>query len=363
MDFGFATSAPTADKAGPPAATPSTPAGLPASAGESKYTNAARNYEQFELQPVTGADVDSVMTLIVYGSKDAGKSIGPAGIKTRQGGRKVIISCDNTTEESLRNYYGPTFLQTPSNPKGECILYEPARRRVKSERNPDGTIKRGPDGKPMVTELYPGYDPKRPWTAELVLSKIAKIMAELRAAGDVEVFVLDHYQHLYEGIAATYARYKAGREPEQRMQLEDWNFRTDAMNYIEAESRDLPMPGGVAIITGYGPEEKTFYGDEITLPNGKKKRPVKTEVVPPKWLNPKTVRNWHVILDMSYVDVKDNVPGAQRGVAQYFCDVVASKTPRFPKGAKVDITNDSLELFWSARHKIPPVEDPLTVAA
>lgn len=265
----------------------------------------------------------TVTTIVIQGDKDSGKSMAPVGIPNLKG-RKVIISCDDTTAESLVNYYGGDIFT-------KLELYEVTRRIT----DKDGKV------------IYPGYDPSRPETAEVVLGNVMLLLDKFQQDGNVEVLIIDHFQALYEQVAATYARHINGLAPDDRMQLEHWGARTDAMKLIEGKIRRVPMAGGVAVISGYGAEEKITYV-EVMDASGKPKKKVVRKMVDPKWLPDAIIRNWLVILNMTMLRTTSGLGKEKSSEDRYYCEVVMSKGPRFEKGKEVDITGKNLGIFWES---------------
>lgn len=261
----------------------------------------------------------SVMTIVVTGSKDSGKSCFPAGLKCTEG-RKVVISCDDTTVETLQNRYGAEFFD------GNVELYEVTRRQFDDEGN----------------EVYPGFDPNRVETGEIVLGNVMLLLDQLEQDGDVECLFVDHFQALYEQVAPTYARHVAGLGPDDRMQLEHWGPRTQAMGLIEAKIRRVPSVGKrVAIISGYGAEEKTTYEEQMDE-MGRKKRIVVRVMQEPKWLSENIRRNWLVALHTENVRTSSD----EGNTDAYTVEVLRSKVSRFPKGQKANVTNADMNIFY-----------------
>lgn len=286
-----------------------------------------------------GIREDSNLTIVLMGGKDSGKSCAPALIPVKTGQRKVYISCDDTTVESLRSRYGLDWLD------GNIEVYELTRRVVMNGK-----------------ETYAGYDPNRPETSEQVIGNIMLLLDQLEQEANVGLLVIDHWQALYEDIGISYARHVNKLGPTDEMRFDHYAPRASAMKLINQKAKRSLAPGGKLVITGYSPEEKLSY-TEVPDPRnpGKTKKEVIKKMVDPKWLKDDIKRDYLVVLKAEQVRTTDSL-NAKEGKAtdKYLCEVVSSKVgDRFPKGVTKDITGRGLDVFWDVDAKTEEVKELL----
>lgn len=256
-----------------------------------------------------------IVSVILMGEKDAGKSVSPANIpvpKLADGtdARRVYITFDETTEESLYNYYGPWAEENVE---------------VINMVLPDREIG------------YEGFDPSKPNTSKEVLGQFFLILEELEREGNVGLLVIDHFQYLYEGIAKAFAYATNGVNPlTANLEFQQWNPRTNSMTQLNHKIRRAVMRGGYVFATGYAPNEKSVMKKD---PKTGKMRIV-TEVKAPTWLKDDIKRDWLVQM-IARTTTTDTDPGStdtrQKDV-RYQVEVLTSKTRIFPKGKVVDVT-------------------------
>lgn len=344
--------------------------GLEQAKGYGKYLDKPE-YAQYSLDASKPSDFAPI-TILVEGEKNASKSCAAAGIPRKYGGKTYFITADNTTLDGLANYYFPrkTIVNGEEKliwdyhfandiKKGNLVVYEVCKRFFDPAT-----------GK----EKWPGYDPNRPWTAELVYAKTMRLLEEIERKNDGDVIVIDHFQEFYENVMKSLILFHnkgpngASLDPAfAKIGFQQWEERTRVMTLLEYKARCVSR--FATVITGYGEEEKLTMvadidpttGTQRKDENGKDKFIVVKENKAPKWIE-KFQRNYIVVLRLSsYKKMDTRRAGEKVGEAaaktSFLCEVKMSKRQRFPQGEVVDITHSSLEKFWE--NPDPTLDQPV----
>lgn len=348
------------------------------SKGYAKLVNKLE-YKAFNLAPSKLSDWAPV-TILLEGEKNASKSCACAGIPRPYDGKTYFITGDNTTLDGLANY---KFFRCDKC-CGQHDVTETACKECQTcEGSTDYHYARDiQSGKLVVyelckrffdpktgTEMWPGYDPNRTWTAELVFAKAMSLLEEIEKRNDADVVVIDHFQEFYENVMKSLVFYQNGLDPAfQNPQFQHWEQRTRLMTLLEYKARQVAR--FAAVITGYGEEEKNTMvpdidpasGEQRVDKNGKPKTKVVKENKVPSWIS-KFQRNYIVVLHLSSfkelpaLNVTERATEEAAASTRFFVSVVMSKRARFPQGRTFDITGSHLGYFW--RSKDPSLDQPV----
>lgn len=288
-------------------------------------------------------DITGVLSILVQGDKDSSKTCGPVGLPVPDGTARHILTYDETSKPSIETYYGRRRLA-----QMDVVIHE----MVSKQKDDDGK------------EVFPGFDPNVPWTGESVVGETMLLLDELDQSKECGLLYMDHFQALYEGVIPAYVRHANGLDPLVNLQIEHYAQRTQTATLLEAKVRRVPVPGGIACISGYAPEEKIVIKKRVNPKPGERKVDVVTEVKAPSWLKDNIRRNWLVTLHTRTFTTSGEVagPNASQGNIDYVVDVLTSKVDRFRKGARVNITNKDFGVFWQPNTYDTALEQVLVVA-
>lgn len=348
------------------------------SKGYAKLVNKVE-YSAYSMSPSKLSDWSPV-TILVEGEKNASKSCAAAGIPRPLGGKTYFITGDNTTLDGLANY---KFFRCDeccgSHDADEqtCLAcdkcigstdYHFARDIQTGKLVVFEVCKRFFDPK-TGKEMWPGYDPNRSWTAELVFAKAMQLLEQIEKQNDGDVVVIDHFQEFYENVMKSLVFYQNGLDPAfQNPQFQHWEQRTRLMTLLEYKARTVAR--FATVITGYGEEEKNTMvpdidpvsGEQRVDKNGKPKTKVVKENKVPSWIS-KFQRNYIVVLHLSsfkelpHMNVNERATEEAKAATRFFVTVVMSKRARFPQGRTFDITGSHLGYFWKS--KDPSLDQPV----
>lgn len=324
-------------------------------------------YGAYKLEPSKLSDWAPI-TILLEGEKNASKSCLAAGLPNPYGGKTIFITADNTTLDGLANYYFPRRMPVGGVEKevwdyhfandikaGKLIVYEVAKRKFDPKT-----------GK----ETWPGYDPNRPWTAELVFAKAMRLLEEHEKANDADVVVIDHFQEFYESIIKSVIMFHNNLDPAfGKISIGNWEERTRLMTLLEYKARSVAR--FASVITGYGEEEKNIVqpdldenGQQKLDSKGKGKIKVTKENRMPSWVN-KFQRNYIVVMHLSSFK---EIEGKRGPVARerdddaakttFLAEIRMSKRRRFPQGKTFDMTFKTLGTFWE--NSDPTLDQPVS---
>lgn len=303
-----------------PAVLGSAGAGVGATSGLAALARGGRKTRSVNWE---AADKDGSLTILMQGDKDASKTCAVPGVPVPEGTARYVVTYDETSKQSLLNYYGARRLAELD---VQCI----------EMAAPDP----GTD--------WPGMDPNQPWTGEAVVGETMALLEELEESREAGLIYLDHFQALYEVGIPAYVRHVNGLDPTEGFEFQHWALRTQTASLIEAKVRRCAAPGGIAMISGYAPEERKTMKKVFDAASNRTINKVVDEVKSPSWLKDNIKRNWLVTLHARALRSGSEELGNENGDAQtdYVIDVMTSKVARFKKGARVNITGKDLSVFW-----------------
>jgi hypothetical protein len=254
---------------------------------------------------------------LIYGDKGTGKTISLSRLPVDEGQKIHILTFDETTVPSLVKFY----------------------QREKSGLS-RGHIEWTEATKPEPEIGYGGFSVNEPKSGVQALGMIQWKLQELKKRDDIDWLVLDMFNKFYDKIAPTAVKGEENYDMLAELQIQDYSKRKSFVMHVEEAAREVPERG--LFLTGYGAQEKT---DMKRKEGGSTK--VVTEVKPPKW--PKYFKDdYNVQLRHRVTSEEDQSHRNQEGSVEkdYWVDVLDSRHPNFPDGARLNVTDKGYQRFF-----------------
>lgn len=264
-------------------------------------------------------------SILVAGTKHAGKSASLADLPRPNGGRTVFISFDAATYSGIKTMWGVDWMK-----ENRVEVYEVTK---------------------AIPDIgYPGYDPTRPATAESVLGYTAYILEELEEAGDVDNIILDHFQAAHEDIGVSYCRHLAGVTATEKIDFRAYGPRKPMLRLLRDKAWNIARHA--ICMTGYKDEET------VTMQKAGGKTEIGTVIRDCRWLQPYQAP-FEITLE-PYYTMEKIAGGKGESHPKYYWYVAGSKSSVFPLGETMDLTGKGINHFWKLGEELEGATDAVS---